>query len=78
MRLLSICMGCAQANSVLMQMPWNDWQIGPDEIEVLQHEDGTDWKLGEGASGSVSDPDLFLTLIWVQTSCVVHVPCFPA
>ena len=43
----------AQVNTVLMQMPWNDWEIGPSEIEVLQHEDGTDWKLGEGASGSV-------------------------
>ena len=43
----------AQVNSVLMQLPWNDWEIGPNEIEVLQREDGTDWKLGEGASGSV-------------------------
>lgn len=39
-----------------MQLPWNDWEIGPNEIEVLQREDGTDWKLGEGASGSVRGP----------------------
>ncbi|KAK9831443.1 hypothetical protein WJX81_005925 [Elliptochloris bilobata] len=48
--------GAAKAspvNSVLMQLPWNDWEIGPNEIGVLQREDGTDWKLGEGASGSV-------------------------
>ena len=43
----------AQVNSVLMQLPWNDWEIGPNEIEVLQRKDGTDWKLGEGASASV-------------------------
>ncbi len=39
-------------------MPWNDWEIEPSEVEVLQHEDGTDWKLGEGASGSVRPPRL--------------------
>ena len=39
-----------------MQLPWNDWEIGPNEIEVLQREDGADWKLGEGASGSVRGP----------------------
>ncbi|KAK9834180.1 hypothetical protein WJX81_006227 [Elliptochloris bilobata] len=48
--------GAAHASpvkSVLMELPWNDWEIGPCEIEVLQREDGADWKLGEGASGSV-------------------------
>lgn len=57
----------AQVNSVLMQLPWNDWEIGPNEIEVLQREDGTDWKLGEGASGSVRGP--FAAATTVASTC---------
>ncbi|GAB4814550.1 hypothetical protein N2152v2_001596 [Parachlorella kessleri] len=35
------------------EMPWSDWEIRPDEIEVMKRPDGSDWELGTGGFGKV-------------------------
>ncbi len=36
------------------------WEIDPEEIQIMRRADGSPWLLGEGASGTVRpEPDLF-------------------
>ncbi|KAL4421913.1 hypothetical protein ABPG77_005197 [Micractinium sp. CCAP 211/92] len=35
------------------QLPWSDWEIRPDELEVAKRPDGSDWLLGTGGFGRV-------------------------
>lgn len=32
----------------------SDWEIDPDELEIAKRPDGTEWRLGTGASAHVS------------------------
>jgi hypothetical protein len=34
-------------------LPWNDWEIRPEEIEIAKRPDGSDWLLGSGGFGRV-------------------------
>ncbi|KAL4437438.1 hypothetical protein ABPG75_004577 [Micractinium tetrahymenae] len=34
-------------------LPWSDWEIRPDELEVVKRPDGSDWLLGSGGFGKV-------------------------
>ncbi|GAB4815748.1 hypothetical protein N2152v2_002794 [Parachlorella kessleri] len=34
-------------------VPWNDWEIRPEEIEIMKRPDGGDWELGSGGFGQV-------------------------
>ena len=43
--------GC-QSNA-LPSLPWSDWEIDPRDITICRREDGSDYKLGAGAYGTV-------------------------
>ena len=34
----------------------SDWEIDPDELEIARKPDGTEWRLGTGASAHVRTP----------------------
>ena len=34
-------------------MPWSDWEVSGDQIEICKRPDGMDWELGAGAFGKV-------------------------
>ena len=34
-------------------MPWSDWEVPGDQIEICKRPDGSDWELGAGAFGKV-------------------------
>ena len=34
----------------------SDWEIDPDELEIARKPDGTEWRLGSGASAHVWTP----------------------
>ncbi len=34
-------------------MPWSDWEVSDDQIEICKRPDGSDWELGAGAFGKV-------------------------
>ena len=34
-------------------MPWSDWEVPGDQIEICRRPDGLDWELGAGAFGKV-------------------------
>ena len=36
-----------------MTLPWSDWEVKPEEIEIVKRADGSDWRLGQGGFGSV-------------------------
>ena len=40
-------------SSALPALPWSDWEIDPRDIHICKSEDGSDWKLGAGAYGTV-------------------------
>lgn len=42
----------------LPNLPWCDWEIKSDEIEIVLHPDGSDCVLGSGAFGKVSSMTL--------------------
>ena len=37
-------------------MPWSDWEVSDDQIEICKQPDGTCWELGAGAFGKVDYP----------------------
>lgn len=51
MQLTSLFSGC-QSNA-LPSLPWSDWEIDPRDITICRREDGSDYKLGAGAYGTV-------------------------
>ncbi|KAI7837019.1 hypothetical protein COHA_009097 [Chlorella ohadii] len=34
-------------------LPWSDWEIRPEELEIAKRPDGSDWVLGSGGFGKV-------------------------
>ena len=40
--------------AVLDDKGLGDWEIKPEDIEICKRPDGSDWRLGEGAFGTVS------------------------
>ena len=43
-----------QGSSIeLPSMPWSDWEVPGDQIEICKRPDGSDWELGAGAFGKV-------------------------
>jgi hypothetical protein len=34
-------------------MPFSDWEVDPNELEIMKRPDGSDWLLGRGAYGTV-------------------------
>lgn len=44
----------AELSSMLsMELPFSDWEIKPEELEVMKRADGGDWELGSGGFGRV-------------------------
>ena len=37
------------------------WEIDPEEIQIMRRPDGSPWLLGEGASGTVRRPKFYTT-----------------
>ncbi|KAK9825465.1 hypothetical protein WJX81_005752 [Elliptochloris bilobata] len=40
-------------SNALPLLPWSDWEIDPRDITICRHDDGSDFKLGAGAYGTV-------------------------
>jgi len=40
-------------SGALPALPWSDWEIDPRDIHICKRDDGSDWKLGTGAYGTV-------------------------
>ena len=40
-------------SNALPSLPWSDWEIDPRDITICRREDGSDYKLGAGAYGTV-------------------------
>lgn len=45
--------GVSSGSIVLPEMPWSDWALQPEEVEVCRRPDGSWWQLGSGACGTV-------------------------
>jgi len=44
-----------QGSSIeLPRMPWSDWEVPGEQIEICKRPDGSDWELGAGAFGKVA------------------------
>ena len=44
-----------------LDLPWSDWEVKPEEVEICQREDGSLWELGHGGFGSVRLHHSFVT-----------------
>lgn len=49
-------------SSTLPALPWSDWEIDPRDIQICRADDGSDFKLGAGAYGTVRRPFLWIPI----------------
>lgn len=50
----------------LPKVPFSDWELRPEDIQICSHPDGRPWELGTGAFGQVQ-PNLFKNGLSLQT-----------
>lgn len=43
----------ASGQSILPDLPWSDWELKPEDLQICSRPDGSRWHLGSGAYGSV-------------------------
>lgn len=57
----------------LPRVPFSDWELRPEDIEICTRPDGRQWEIGAGAFGQVKPPAAFPTLGLPQN--FLAVPC---